>query len=253
MAKITTSDSGVTRGKAFWAKGFLTGAKVYEDGIRVMCGNSTAFRISLEDTIDDNTFDSLEEQMEYVTENFFKGGTGPVGDGVQSVTGDGVDNTDPQNPVISFPPVDVGVKSVTGDGVGGTPENPVLTFPTPSQIGAATPSYVDNLVGKFWVPDYANQEAENRISEYNGSWTVPAGLKGWVNCYVWCFVEGSSLESDMIKINGVTVSEIKVESDPGSQTSSGSVNGLFPVKGGDIISFSSNVEGYCYFIPGILV
>ena len=29
-----------------------------------------------------------------------------------------------------------GVESITGDGVGGTPKNPVLTFPTPAEIGA---------------------------------------------------------------------------------------------------------------------
>lgn len=60
-------------------------------------------------------------------------GVTPVGDGVQSVTGDGVDNTDPDNPVISFPtPAEIGaVESVTGDGVDNTdPANPVITQPT---------------------------------------------------------------------------------------------------------------------------
>jgi len=49
---------------------------------------------------------------------------------VIGVTGDGVDNTDPSNPVISWPdPSDIGaVASVTGDGVDNTdPENPIIT------------------------------------------------------------------------------------------------------------------------------
>jgi len=59
------------------------------------------------------------------------------GGGVESVTGDGVDNTDPLNPVLSFPtPTDIGaVESVTGDGVDNTdPLNPVLTFPDASEV-----------------------------------------------------------------------------------------------------------------------
>jgi hypothetical protein len=72
------------------------------------------------------------------------------GNAVESVTGDGVDNTDPLNPILTFPtPSDIGaVESVTGDGVDNTdPLNPILTFPTPSDIGAVesvTGDGVDN-------------------------------------------------------------------------------------------------------------
>ncbi len=81
--------------------------------------------------------------------------------GVQSVTGDGVDNTSPENPVVSFPnqsevqairplktvnneslegtgniTIDAGgsINSVTGDGVGGTAEDVVLSFPNADEV-----------------------------------------------------------------------------------------------------------------------
>jgi hypothetical protein len=79
--------------------------------------------------------------------------------GVASVTGDGVDNSDPANPVISYPTVDdIGaysntnpdgfvdasgaanaapIQSVTGDGINLTdPANPVWSYPTVDDIGA---------------------------------------------------------------------------------------------------------------------
>lgn len=93
------------------------------------------------------------------------------GGGVESVTGDLVDNTDPANPVVNLivpttttlggvkrntgsagqyvtgidtsgnleydTPAGTGVESVTGDGVNNTdPLNPVISYPTPGDIGA---------------------------------------------------------------------------------------------------------------------
>ena len=103
------------------------------------------------------------------------------GGGVETVSGDGVDNTDPENPVLSFPDADEiddsstsnkfatasqlssiasntqeitlnddkitalansKIDSVTGDGVDNTdPLNPSLSFPVPSDIGLGS---VDN-------------------------------------------------------------------------------------------------------------
>ena len=81
--------------------------------------------------------------------------------GVQTVTGDGVDNTSPANPVVSFPDqsevqtirplktvnneslegtgnIDIvaggAVNSVTGDGVSGTAEDVILTFPNADDV-----------------------------------------------------------------------------------------------------------------------
>lgn len=96
---------------------------------------------------------------------------GGGGGGVESVTGDLVDNTDPANPVVNLivpttttlggvkrntgsagqyvtgidtsgnleydTPAGTGVESVTGDGVNNTdPLNPVISYPTPGDIGA---------------------------------------------------------------------------------------------------------------------
>lgn len=69
--------------------------------------------------------------------NLSSGGTG-----VQSIvagTNVTVDNTDPQNPIVSASGGGGSgtVESVTGDGVDNTdPANPVLSFPTPGDIGA---------------------------------------------------------------------------------------------------------------------
>jgi hypothetical protein len=43
-------------------------------------------------------------------------------------------------------PAAAGVNSVTGDGVGGTPSNPVLTFPEPAEIGAEPAFTKGNIV-----------------------------------------------------------------------------------------------------------
>lgn len=81
-------------------------------------------------------------------------------DAVESVTGDGVNNASPTNPVISWPtPAQIGaVDSVTGDGVDNTdPNNPVLTFPTPSGIGAVA------------ITDFNFLELTDTPNTYSGS------------------------------------------------------------------------------------
>lgn len=55
-------------------------------------------------TIDGDPISDVDELLTYLDSQGFKpGGTGPIENGVQSVTGAGVDNTDPKNPVISQP------------------------------------------------------------------------------------------------------------------------------------------------------
>lgn len=80
----------------------------------------------------------LEIAVEPVQVEVYTGGFTQI-TGVASVSGDGVDNSDPNNPVITS------VVTLTGDGVDNTdPANPVLSFPTPADIGA-----VELVVGTF--------------------------------------------------------------------------------------------------------
>lgn len=67
----------------------------------------------------DGTGDTLREAMDKANDNFTELYAAPSG-GVESVTGDGVDNTDPDNPIISFPSTgDIGAQPALGF----TPEN----------------------------------------------------------------------------------------------------------------------------------
>lgn len=72
-----------------------------------------------------------------------------------------VDDTDPKNPIVAFGLGSV-VESLTGDGVGGTAQNPVMSYPSAGDIGAAenahTHSTTDIISGTF---------ADARISETN--------------------------------------------------------------------------------------
>lgn len=112
--------------------------------------------------------------------------SGGGGDGVQTITGDGVGGT-PENVVLSFPnqlevqairPIKTvnneslegvgniviqgggggGVQTVTGEGVGGTAANPVLSFPNPSDIGLGN---VDNTSDANKPISNATQSALN--------------------------------------------------------------------------------------------
>jgi hypothetical protein len=102
--------------------------------------------------------------------------------GVQTVTGDGVDNTSPANPVVSFPDqseiqairplktvnnesldgtgnitIEAGgaVNSVTGDGVGGTAEDVVLTFPNADDVDDSS------TTNKFLTQEEKDKIAQN--------------------------------------------------------------------------------------------
>lgn len=113
MANITTTSTAIRFSRGSVSKSFLAnvdeiGGK--KPGIRVY-GHQVSVYVYLTDTVNGQSFSTTKALREYADANFFRsGGTGP-GSGVQSVT---------------------------GDGVGGTADNPVLSFPTPAQIGAAT-------------------------------------------------------------------------------------------------------------------
>lgn len=64
--------------------------------------------------VDGSTFADYDALVAALGNVLFKsGGTGP-GTGVQSVTGDGVDNTDPGNPSVSYPtPADIGAAPIS--------------------------------------------------------------------------------------------------------------------------------------------
>lgn len=124
---------------------------------------------------------------------------------------------------------------------------------TASQIGAVTKDYVDNLVGKVWMPDYANIETQNRITTSGGTWTVPAGRMGFVKLFGRTYSSGI-LDMNIFIINDVVVERIWVESPAGSgDARSGSRTGIYAVKPGDVVKVNSFLETGCHFIPGIWV
>lgn len=111
MANVIISNSGslvINGGSSSMPKGGYTvttdGSLVYVKAI----GSSTGWKLDpAETTLDGASFGTPQDLVTALSD-FSRGGTGP-GSGVQSVT---------------------------GDGVGGTPENPVLSYPTPEDIGA---------------------------------------------------------------------------------------------------------------------
>lgn len=109
-------------------------------------------------------------------------------------------------------------------------------------------------IGKVWTPDYSNMEATNRITTSGGTWTVPAGYKGWVNLFSRGYNGSSIYNMDVFIINGKPLGKIWVEATSGSGAArSGSLNGFYPVKEGDVIQVYGNLERSCYFIPGMWV
>lgn len=109
-------------------------------------------------------------------------------------------------------------------------------------------------IGKVWTPDYSNMETTNRITTSGGTWTVPAGYKGWVNLFSRGYNGSSTYNMDVFIINGKPLGKIWVEATSGSGAArSGSLNGFYPVKEGDVIQVYGNLERSCYFIPGIWV
>lgn len=111
---------------------------------------------------------------------------------------------------------------------------------------------LENL-GKVWTPDYSNMETTNRITTHGGTWTVPAGRRGWVKLYTRTYT-GGVLDAEVFLINGKVMENIWQEATSGTGTArSGSRSGLFQVKGGDTVQVHGNLERSCYFIPGIWV
>lgn len=107
-------------------------------------------------------------------------------------------------------------------------------------------------IGKVWTPDYSNMETTNRITTSGGTWTVPAGYKGWVNLFSRGYNGSSTYNMDVFIINGKPLGKIWVEATSGTSAArSGSLNGFYPVKEGDVIQVYGNLERSCYFIPGM--
>lgn len=78
-----------------------------------MNGTTTYYDFPLGTTIDGDDPGTLEDLADALSA-FSRGGTEPGGDGVQSVTGDLVDNTNPLNPKINMPVLDDGEFLVGG-------------------------------------------------------------------------------------------------------------------------------------------
>lgn len=95
--------------------------------------------------------ETLEQVNSNIVDYFCERITTAEGTFVQSVTGDGVDNTDPQNPVISMPAA--GVESVTGTAVDNTdPLNPIINDPTVSNKVYVDVDNGNDSTGQFQNP-----------------------------------------------------------------------------------------------------
>jgi hypothetical protein len=165
---------------------------------------------------------------------------------VQSVTGDGVDNTDPDNPVLTFPtPADIGayadnnpdgfvdaaaaaaaapVQSVTGTLVGGTASDPVVDMPTAADVGA----YPDNNPDGF--VDSAGAAAAAPIQSVTGdgvggtasdpvlTFPTPAEIGAYPDNNPDGFVDsaGASAAAPVQSVNGDTGTVVLDASDVGA-------------------------------------
>lgn len=112
---------------------------------------------------------------------------------------------------------------------------------------------VDGLenIGKVWTPDYSNMETVNRIASSGGSWT--SDRKGFV--YVLSRGYNASIYNTVVvTINGKEVGKVWVEATSGAGTArSGSFSNIYPVKPGDVVTVTGNLETKCLFIPGVWV
>lgn len=111
MASVIVSNTGslvLNDGSSTVPKGGYT-VSTSNDKVYVKSGSVT-WTLDFNDTTLDGADYGSAKELAAALSDFSRGGTGPG----------------------------TGVQSVTGDGVGGTPSNPVLTFPTPGEIGAAT-------------------------------------------------------------------------------------------------------------------
>lgn len=112
MAKITTNGKALLWGDdqqaVFYGSYRLS---INGDFVNLYHGTSV-WRLDYKDTtIDDESFDSAKSLLNKLS-TFSKGGGSGEG-AVESVTGDGVDNTDPSNPVLFWPP-EVTWSSISG-------------------------------------------------------------------------------------------------------------------------------------------
>lgn len=116
---------------------------------------------------------------------------------------------------------------------------------TAAQLGIVG---LENL-GKAWIPDYANMETTNRITSSGGSWT--SNRRGFV--YVLSRGYNSSIYNTVVvTINGKEVGKVWVEATSGTGSArSGSFSNIYPVKPGDVVTVTGNLETKCLFIPGV--
>lgn len=99
---ISKTGSIVLDGKYSAPKGAFSVKTLADGQVRITSfdGRNNWVVDPLTTTIDGVTFSDAESFVEALAD-FSRGGTGPGAEMVQTVTGDGVDNTDPTNPVIS--------------------------------------------------------------------------------------------------------------------------------------------------------
>lgn len=168
MAKITIESegkgvlfNGALVGARGWAVTFGTGNKVTfshkESGVS---GTATLSEIE----VDGVTHPSKAALLTALgTTLFSSDGTGP-GSGVQSVTGDGVDNTDPKNPVISYPePSDIGAVS-TSDVVDVAEAGKVVKYSNIGAVNTVNPQFPENAVNLA----YHNSSMANKVDVLPG-------------------------------------------------------------------------------------
>lgn len=177
MANIITTDTAIRFKGSSVSKTSLekvVDLNYGEAGVRVS-GPSISIQIFLTDTINGQSFSTVKELRDYVDENFFKGGTGPSTDGVQSVSGDTVDNTDPQNPIVFVPILTTGPNlTIDNDEINlGGDDSDISTFsPNPVVIGAGNNpvymySYLD--VSNTGVYQHCKSSSYNAYSYLSSS------------------------------------------------------------------------------------
>jgi len=114
IAHVDAADTLVNEGEYFWELINLDANKTWISGLAFL--HNGAFDAENDDTAITISQSQLVNIYLTVAATSGVGGSGTV----ESVTGDGVDNTDPDNPVLSFPtPGDIGAQA----SLGFTPEN----------------------------------------------------------------------------------------------------------------------------------
>ena len=139
-----------------------------------------------------------------------------TGGGVESVTGDGVNNTDPLNPVLSFPtPIDIGLGNVdnTSD-----EDKPVSTEQATADalVLSTANTYTDNQISSAvagLLDDRGNYDASGNVfPSTGGSGTAGAILKG----DLWTISVAGTLGGNAVTVGDV----VRALVDSPAQTSS---------------------------------